>query len=256
MRSPRILLALAAALVLAAPAGAVNSPARVKAFARLPDWTGIWLSDSEQSDLGGRTNLRQFRFMEPPPYNPAWEAKHQERLARMRTKATAEAPTIRQCIIDFPATMESPQPFELIVTPEETVFTAGDGTFRHIFTDGRGHPSKDDLWPTITGHSTGHWEGETLVVDSVGFTADTALGPGWGVRHSDQMHIVERMHLSAPDTLEIVTTIDDPKALTKPFTATKILKRHRDWDIAEYVCEQNNRNLATDKGKAGIILNH
>ncbi len=48
--------------------------------------------------------------------------------------------------------MESPQPFEAIVTPEETVLTFGDGTFRHIFTDGRGHPSKDELWPTVTGH--------------------------------------------------------------------------------------------------------
>jgi hypothetical protein len=70
------------------------------------------------------------------------------------------------------------------------------------------------------------------------------------------MHIVERFRLTAPDTLEVVTTVDDAKALTKPFSSTKVLKRHRDWDIAEYICEQNNRNLATDKGKAGIILNH
>jgi hypothetical protein len=70
------------------------------------------------------------------------------------------------------------------------------------------------------------------------------------------MHIVERLRLTAADTMEVVTTVDDPKALAKPFSATKVLKRHRDWDIAEYICEQNNRNLSDEKGKAGIILNH
>ena len=90
----------------------------------------------------------------------------------------------------------------------------------------------------------------------MGFTPDTALGPSQGYRHSDQMHIVERFRLTAPDTMEVVTTVDDAKALTKPFTATKVLARHRDWDIAEYICEQNNRNLSDEKGKAGIILTH
>jgi hypothetical protein len=56
--------------------------------------------------------------------------------------------------------------------------------------------------------------------------------------------------------MELATTIDDAKALTKPYATTIVLKRHRDWDIAEYICEQNNRNLSNEKGKAGIILNH
>ncbi len=171
---------LAALLCLAVvPAQAAqNSHERVKAFARLPDWTGIWLSDSEQADLGGRTGASRFQFMEHPPYTPEYEALYQARMARIKKKATEDAPTIRMCIIDFPATMESPQPFNFIVTPEETVWTAGDGTFRHIFTDGRGHPGPDEIWPTITGHSIGHWEGQTLVVDTIGRTAgpDRYLG--------------------------------------------------------------------------------
>jgi hypothetical protein len=61
--------------------------------------------------------------------------------------------------------------------------------------------------------------------------------------------------MTAPDTLEISTTVQDPVALTKPWTSTKTLKRHRAWDITEYVCEQNNRNFVNDEGKAGIILN-
>jgi hypothetical protein len=82
------------------------------------------------------------------------------------------------------------------------------------------------------------------------------MAQSWGVRHSDKMRIEERFKLTAPDTMEIVTTVFDPVALTKPYTSTKTLARHRDWDIAEYICEQNNRNTVTDDGKAGINLNH
>ena len=255
MIGPRTLLALAAALSLATPLGAgaaVNSPARVQAFARLPDWSGIWLSDSEQSDLGGRTNSKLFRFMEPPPYNPAWEAKHQERLARMRTKATADAPTIRQCIIDFPATMESPQPFELIVTPEETVFTAGDGTFRHIFTDGRGHPSKDDLWPTITGHSIGHWEGDTLMVDTVARSAgpDRYLGLA---AYSEAARFSERIRMVGKDRLEDQMTIDDPVAFTHPWKITLGYQRVTFIDrLDPYYCELDDRTKV-ENGKLVIL---
>jgi hypothetical protein len=70
------------------------------------------------------------------------------------------------------------------------------------------------------------------------------------------MRIVERMRLSGPDTLEIETTITDPEALTKPYTSKAVYGRHRDWTLAEYVCQQNNRNFVTDDGKAGINLKH
>ena len=128
----------------------------------------------------------------------------------------------------------------------------GDGNrIRRIFTDGRQHPDDPDL--TIHGHSVGHWEGDTLVVDTVGFTTDTFLG-NQGMRHSDKMRIVERFRLAAPDQLEVQTTITDPQALTKPLARTAVYGRHRDWTLAEYVCQQNNRNFTTDDGKAGINL--
>jgi hypothetical protein len=92
------------------------------------------------------------------------------------------------------------------------------------------------------------------VVDSVGFVPDTPLGFNWGMQHSTKMHIVERLRLKDPDTLEVVTTIDDRDALTKSWTTSKIFKRHTDWTIAEYICEQNNRNHVDQNGKAGITL--
>jgi len=94
------------------------------------------------------------------------------------------------------------------------------------------------------------------VVDSVGFTPDTSLGMNMGTRHSDKMHIVERFHLKDPKTLEIVTTIDDPEALAKPWTRTTAYARHPDWTLAEYICQQNNRNFVDADGKPGINLKH
>ncbi len=92
------------------------------------------------------------------------------------------------------------------------------------------------------------------MVDTTGFTTDTPLGQNYGLRHSDKMHVVERMRLTDPDTLVVVTTIDDPEALVQPWTTTRTFKRHRDWTISEYVCEQNNRNLVDQSGRAGIVL--
>jgi hypothetical protein len=108
---------------------------------------------------------------------------------------------------------------------------------------------------TFNGHSIGHWEGDTLVVDTVGFTTDTGLLI-FGMKHSDKMRIVERIRLAQPDVLEIQTTITDPEALTKPYTTTRAYGRHRDWTLAEYQCQENNRNFVTDDGKAGIDLEH
>jgi hypothetical protein len=77
-----------------------------------------------------------------------------------------------------------------------------------------------------------------------------------GTQHSEKMHIVERFHLKDPMTLEITTTIDDPEALAKPWTKTVTYARHPDWTLAEYICQQNNRNFVDASGKAGINLQH
>lgn len=216
-----------------------------------PDLSGVW-----EVAFGVRTRPAAGAA---PPEQPSLTPEYAQKLATFKAAQAAgddqDTPQANCVPPGMPAIMNQPYPMELLFTPGKlTVVIEAYSQTRRIFLDGRKHPEDPDL--TYNGHSIGHWEGDTLVVDSVGFTPDTALGPSQGFRHSDQMHIIERLRLSAPDTLEVVTTIDDAKALTKPFSATKILKRHRDWDIAEYVCEQNNRNLATDKGKAGIILTH
>jgi len=102
--------------------------------------------------------------------------------------------------------------------PIELLFTSGKVTIvieaysqtRRIFPGRPQHPDDPDL--TYNGHSIGHWAGDTLVVDSVGFTPDTALGPVRDTATATRCTIVERFRLTAPDTLEVVTTVDDASA--------------------------------------------
>jgi hypothetical protein len=100
------------------------------------------------------------------------------------------------------------------------------------------------------GDSIGRWEGDTLVAETVGFNG--FVQHARGVPHGDKMKIVERFRLTDPDTMSIETTVTDPDALTTPYTTTASLRRHRNWTISEYVCEENNRNSVDTSGKAGI----
>jgi hypothetical protein len=128
-------------------------------------------------------------------------------------------------------------PMQIVQTPKEVIeFFEYDHTVRYIFTDGRKHP--DDVTPTYNGHSIGHWEGDTLVVDTVGLN-----GKNWldrvGHPESDQMHIVERIRRVDAKSLQVDLTFDDPKSYTKPWNAHVGFQLHPDWEILEHVCEDN-----------------
>jgi hypothetical protein len=214
-----------------------------ESIAKLPDFGGLWEVTFGGGPRGGG---------EPIALTPAYAAKLAEYNQATARGEIEDGPAANCVPNGMPSIMTQPYPIEILFTPGKvTVLIEAYAQWRQIFTDGRAHPEDPDL--TFNGHSIGHWEGDTLVVDTVGFTTDTSLGGG-GMRHSEKMHIVERLRLAAPDRLEVQTTIDDPEALTKPFTRTAAYGRHRDWTLAEYVCQQNNRNFVTDDGKAGIDL--
>ena len=237
------------AVLLGAPLLGLTRAATADTPAAHPDLSGVW-----EVTLGVRTRPGP-RRPEAPVLTPEYAQKLADFQAAQARGEDQETPQANCVPPGMPGIMNQPYPMELLFTPGKiTIVIEAYSQTRRIFMDGRKHPEDPDL--TYNGHSIGHWDGDTLVVDSVGFSPDTALGPSQGYRHSDQMHIVERFRLTAPDTMEVVTTIDDAKALTKPLTATKVLKRHPDWDIAEYICEQNNRNRSDSQGKAGIILTH
>ena len=149
----------------------------------------------------------------------------------------------------MPQIMMQPYPIEFLFNPGLVVVAIETySQSRHIFTDGRPHPDDPDL--TFQGDSIGHWEGGTLVVDTVGFSPLTELS--LGVAHSDQMRIHEQLRLSAPDILEIQTTVTDPEALAEPFTTTVLFERHRDWTLKEYVREENNHDSADAEGRPAM----
>jgi len=151
----------------------------------------------------------------------------------------------------MPGIMGQPYPMEFLLTPGKvTIVIEAYTQVRHIYTDGRPLPEDPDL--KFHGTSVGRWEGTALVVDTIGFSPLTDLAAN--VPHSDKMRIRERFTLTGPDTLSIETTVTDPDVLTAPYTTTRTLQRHRSWTIAEYVCQENNRNFVDDKGKAGVRL--
>jgi hypothetical protein len=125
-------------------------------------------------------------------------------------------------------------PAKIVQTPTEMVFlyisggAQGQGdTYRVIPTDGRAHTPLDDLDGTWKGESIGHWEGDTLVVDSIGFN-DTSWLDITGYFHSENMHVVERMHRDG-DTLTWQATVDDPDVLIRPWVmSTRTLKLNPD----------------------------
>jgi hypothetical protein len=109
-------------------------------------------------------------------------------------------------------------------------------TYRQIWMDGRALPKDPD--PSYLGYSVGKWEGDALVVESVGFNDQTLLD---GMPHSDAVHLVERYTRPDLDTLELTFTADDPKAYTKPWTAGPMkLAWHPDWQIEEAFCLQDD----------------
>jgi hypothetical protein len=209
------------------------------ALARLPDWQGIW-------ELDWQHNPR-LMMQAPPELLPAAQAKL---TAYRKAQGQGEnlQPVQANCLPPgMPQIMTQPYPIEFLFNPGKVVMVIeAYSQVRHVFTDGRPHP--DDPDPTFQGHSIGHWEGDTLVIDTVGFDPGTQIGPGIG--HSDQMHILERIRKTDPDHLEITTTITDPKVLAKPWTTVRPYVRVKD-DLREYICEQNNRDSADEKGRPG-----
>jgi hypothetical protein len=132
-----------------------------------------------------------------------------------------------------------PYPMEVVQTPSRIVMLFEYGElFREIYLDGRNHPKDEDLRPMSMGHSIGHWEGDTLVVDAVGFTDKTWLDRE-GHPHSDQLHLVERFRRVNHDTLEDEITFEDPKAYTKLWTGQKIFKLKPTWSLEEWACEDS-----------------
>ena len=140
-------------------------------------------------------------------------------------------------------------PWRIVQTPTHIFFLFEADSYRQIFMDGRQHPGADAVNPTWYGHSLGHWDGDTLVVDTIGFNDRTWLDYV-GHPHTERLHVVERWTRREFGTLENQVTIDDPGAYARPFTATFRARLLPGIDVMEYICNENNKAPASIKGLA------
>jgi hypothetical protein len=233
------------AMALALPSVAATQPATADwaALGQLPDWGGVWVPDV--------ADQRRKERDEVPPWTPA--AKAQIDFLFAEDRAGRPKLVLDHCLPHgMPSWMLiTHNAMEILVTPGRvTLLGEGDGNrLRRIYTDGRAHPEDPDL--TIHGHSLGRWEGDTLVVDTVGIIpqAHIALSEAVGIPNNGDMRIVERLRLSAPDTLSAELTITAPRVLTAPWTTTRLWVRRRGelYDLVEGQCVQGELVEAVDE---------
>ena len=229
-----------------------SSRARIEVFARLPDWSGLWepatfVGEGIGQDLSAEGLEAGAAMMSVKiPFNAEWQQKYDEATAAQQARIAADpdhppAPPYNNCgsppyIFNR---MTSPAVFEWLITPEEVTIVDTINGIRHIYTDGRSHPPADELWPTQMGDSVGHWEGDTLVVDTVSVKPVILPNGSVPIPMSDQLHFVERMHMVGPNELVDEFTMEDPVALTEPYRVTLSYARVTDTNrmIDETECD-------------------
>jgi hypothetical protein len=145
-------------------------------------------------------------------------------------------------------------PYKMVQTPTLIVMLHESDTpgVRQIFMDGRAHPR--DPNPTWQGHSIGSWDGDTLVIDTVGFN-DKFWFDFKGHPHTEQLHTIERYTRKDLGTLENKVTIIDPGDYSKPFTLTFTARLRPKEELMEYICQENQQDSQHMKGSAGLPTN-
>jgi hypothetical protein len=129
------------------------------------------------------------------------------------------------------------------------LFEGNIHSFRQIFMDGRKHPVDPD--PSWYGHSIGSWDGDTLVVDTVGYN-DKFWFDFRGHPHSEQLHTIERWTRKDLGTMENVVTIDDPVMYTKKFDVKYTANLRQNDELMEYICQENQQDAQHLQGAAGL----
>jgi hypothetical protein len=201
-----------------------------------PDFTGVWLAGVGAGELRpGPTKV---------PLNPTYMARYQKWMAA-NAEGRPFADSVSRCeAFGMPRVMSIGY-IEFIQQPKQlTIITEVLHEARRVYMDGRPHPTEFD--PSFDGHSIGHWEGDTLVIDTVGLKENNIDGLAW---HSDKAHIVERITMPNPNGIIDEITLTDPGALTAPYKTERFFKREpSSMEIEEYICT-NQRNPPDAEGR-------
>ena len=142
-----------------------------------------------------------------------------------------------------------PHPVQIMQDEKYIAFLWEQNTWFHVTPIGAEHPQNPD--PTWFGNSVAHWDGDTLVIDTIAFNGKTRVDT-IGHPVSDQLHTIERYKRRDLGHIDYVLTIDDPKTYTRPWESVRTWTLRPDWQIMEYSCEENNKDLFEGHIKAGV----
>jgi hypothetical protein len=201
---------------LAATLFALVTASAVAAAQSRPDFTGLWISPTADISVV----LLPGEEISLTPYGGE----------RYRKVDMANSPSYK-CLPYGPTRgLQSSNPFQIIQPPDLFAIITEHIDYRMIYTDGRGHPQDILDYPEWMGHSIGRWQGDTLVVETIGMREETWLDTA-GFEHGDKLRITERFQKTGPDTIRVTVTIDDPVFYTKPFTYGRNVRRTY-WSVA------------------------
>ena len=227
------------------------------AAAPIPDFSGVWtrawkafsLFDPPASGPGpvridpryphGRGTAPWVADLTSPILQPVTRARLKD-IGDNEKRGIALLKNDTKCLpLGVPAALNAMDQMQMLQTPTEVVFLySRDHQVRFVYLN-RPHPK--DLRPTWYGDSVGHYEGDTLVVDTVGMN-DKTLIDRFGTPHSDKLHMVERYRLSKDrKVLEVSAYFEDPVAFTEPWSALLNYQHDAENVLEEYVCAENNR---------------
>jgi hypothetical protein len=238
-------LAGGAAMLAVSSAGMAQDAPRATAYesvAQWPDWSGVW---SPGVAAGSRTTAT------PPKLTPrakaivdAFEAG-KARGENLQTQAANCVPN------GMPGIMRLPYPIEFIYSPGRVnILIETYSEIRRIYLDGRALPEDPD--PYFNGHSVGHWEGDTLVIDTIGISPMVSLIPGLPATETTRFR--ERITRVAPDRMVDEITLTDPALFAEPYVMVQAYTLEPDWEMREYVCQENNRDAADAEGRPTMDL--
>jgi len=194
-----------------------------------PDLTGVWLGGGPVGDIA--TGLPKGETLPMLP----------ETKRKMDAHVAADDPQAH--CLPLPPPRMTPYPWRVVVTPTHAFFLYEMYNYRQVFLDGRKHPPADELFPNWYGHSIGWWDGDTLVVDTVGMNDKTWLDNKGNI-HSEKLHLTERYTRTDLGHMQVEYTVDDPGAYSKPFKSSFTAQLMPPGDeLIEYICNENNQDV-------------
>ena len=251
------LIAAAAALSVPRPAAAAECVAddKARAFAALPDWTGIWMGRGNVLDQSrGVQSTNNPDARDYPPYKPEWERAYREFLDNVVKPDKFVDPLTVGYPVGIMRMMSPARGLQFVLRPEQVWIIYERPDVRYIYTDGRPFPPKDELWPTFEGYSIGHWEADTLVIQTISIRGGIPIDRT-GAALSDEARLLERIRKIDDRTLQSDITVEDPVAFTGPWKVMRRYTRRQErYPRMENVSSLENQRNPLVNGQTGVVL--